>query len=83
LKPNFVDALDSRGLVNLKIGLPNSAIADYNAALRINPKHASALYGRGKAKLRNGDTAGGNSDLAAAKAINPEIADEFVAYGIK
>jgi tetratricopeptide (TPR) repeat protein len=69
--------------VNLKIGLPNSAIADYNAALRINPKHASALFGRGKAKLKNGDTAGGNADLAAAKAINPEIADDFVSYGIK
>jgi uncharacterized caspase-like protein len=83
LKPNFVDALDSRGLVNLKIGLPNSAIADYNAALRLNSKHASALFGRGKAKLRNGDTAGGNADIAAAKAINQDIAKEFEDYGVR
>ena len=56
---------------------------DYNAALRLNPKHASALFGRGKARLRNGDTAGGNADIAAAKAINRDIAEEFAGYGIK
>src|SRR5262249_12857504 len=83
LKPNFVDALDSRGLVNLKIGLPNSAIADYNAALRLNPKHASALFGRGKARLRNGESSGGNAYIAAAKAIDGDIAQEFEGYGIK
>jgi len=83
LKPNFVDALDSRGLVNLKIGLPTNAIADYSAALRVNPKHASALFGRGKAKLQNGDKAGGNADIAAAKAINRDIAQDYEDYGIK
>jgi tetratricopeptide (TPR) repeat protein len=37
LRPNFVDALDSRGLVNLKSGQTKNAIADFDAALKINP----------------------------------------------
>jgi tetratricopeptide (TPR) repeat protein len=83
IRPRYVDALDSRGFVNLKLGQPSNAIADYDAALRINPKHASALYGRGIAKLRIGNNAGGNGDIAAAKLIQRDIADEFASYGIR
>ena len=50
----FVDALDSRGLVNLKLSLNANAIADYDAVLSIDPKQASSLYGRGIARLRSG-----------------------------
>jgi hypothetical protein len=66
----------------LKLGQPKNAIADYDAALRINPKHPSALYGRGIAKTRTGNAAGGDGDIAAAKLIQPDIAEEFVSYGI-
>ena len=59
------------------------AIADYDAALRINPKHASALYGRGIAKRRSGNASGGDGDIAAAKLIQPDIVDEFASYGIR
>ena len=83
LRPRYLDALDSRGFVNLKMGQPRNAIADYDAALRINPKHPSALYGRGIAKLRIGNAAGGDGDIAAAKVIHPGIADEFASYGIR
>ena len=55
-RPRYLDALDSRGFVNLKLGQPKNAIADYDAALRIDPKHPSALYGRGIAKRRTGNT---------------------------
>lgn len=44
--------LDSRGFVYLRLGQFDDAIADYNAALKINPKIASSLYGRGVAKLK-------------------------------
>ena len=47
LRPNFVDALDSRGLTNLKSGQTKNAIADFDAALKINPRLTSSLYGRG------------------------------------
>ena len=51
IQPNDAATLDSRGLIYLKMGQFNSAIQDYNSALRIEPKMASALYGRGLARL--------------------------------
>jgi Caspase domain/Tetratricopeptide repeat len=75
-------ALDSRGLVELKLGLFKNAISDYDAALVLDSKQASSLYGRGIAKLRSGNDSG-NGDISAAKLIKPTIADEFAGYGIK
>jgi tetratricopeptide (TPR) repeat protein len=43
------------------------AIADYDQAIRLDPKYAHAYYGRGQAKLKAGDIAGGNADIAAAR----------------
>jgi hypothetical protein len=83
LRPQFVEALDSRGLVNLKFGLDRNAIADYELALRINPQLASALYGRGVAKKRIGDVVAGDRDIAAANAMHPGIAGEFKSYGVE
>ena len=82
VRPDYADALDSRGFVKLKIGLPSSAIADYDAALQIK-KQASSLYGRGIAKKQTGNTAEGDSDIAAAKALDPIIAAEFDRDGIR
>jgi tetratricopeptide (TPR) repeat protein len=82
LRPT-ADVFDSRGFIYLKLGLLGRAIADYDAAIKREPKKALSLYGRGKAKLRNGDTAGGNADLAAAKSIQPDIAAEFEEYGVR
>jgi hypothetical protein len=59
------------------------AIADYDAALRIDPKHAASLFGRGIAKLRSGNVDAGNTDINAAKAIQSTIATEFAGYGIR
>ena len=83
--PNYPEALDSRGMVNLKLGYYRKAIADYTAALSQfhGPKRAGALYGRGIAKRRIGNAAGAKSDIEAAKAFNPAIASEFAGYGIQ
>ena len=70
------------GLTYLKMGQFDSAISDYNAALRIEPKLASALYGRGLARLKKGDAAGGNADLTSAKKLEKTVADEFSRYGV-
>jgi hypothetical protein len=64
------------------MGQIDSAISDYNAALRIEPKMASAMYGRGLARLKKGDAAGGNADLASAKNLQKTVADEFSRYGV-
>ena len=58
-------------------------IADYDAALRINPKQASSLYGRGMAKLKTGNSDDAARDIAAAKALQADIAEEFASFGIR
>jgi tetratricopeptide (TPR) repeat protein len=75
--------LDSRGLVNLRLGNLDAALADYNAALDKRPKVASSLFGRGLVKLRKGATADGQADLAAARAIDAKIDAEYADYGLK
>ena len=59
------------------------AIADYNSALRIDPKLPTALYGRGLAELKKGNSAGGGADIAAAKTADPNIVEQFSHYGFK
>jgi tetratricopeptide (TPR) repeat protein len=82
LRPAYGDALDSRGLINLKLCNNAEALADYESAVRYNPRQASSLFGRGVAKLRTGDRNGGNDDIVAAKGITASIAEEFKGYGV-
>jgi tetratricopeptide (TPR) repeat protein len=70
-----------RAFVYLKLGKIENAIADYDAALKLDPELAGSLYGRGVAKLRGGDDSG-NADLAAAKTVQSDIAEEFARYGV-
>jgi tetratricopeptide (TPR) repeat protein len=51
----------------------DTAIADYSAALKTNPRDAVALYSRGIAKKNKGDEAGGQADIDAAKQLDPKI----------
>jgi tetratricopeptide (TPR) repeat protein len=75
-------ALDSRGLVYLRMRNFDKAIADYDEVLRLQPNKASALYGRGVAKVRKGMSAEGQLDIAASKAVNPRIAEEAMKFGL-
>jgi tetratricopeptide (TPR) repeat protein len=71
-----------RAFTLLKLGQIESAMSDYNAALRHNPKLATALYGRGLAHQAKGEVSTGAADLAAAIVLKPSIAEEFARYGI-
>ena len=71
------------GLVNLKSGQNKNAIADFDAALKINPRLTSSLYGRGLAKKRNGSIPEGDLDINNAKAMDPNIVKEFADYGVQ
>jgi len=77
------EILDSRGLVYLRLGKPDDAIADYDAALKKNPKVATSFYGRALAELAKGEKAQGQADIASAERLNPQIADFFVRIGLK
>jgi tetratricopeptide (TPR) repeat protein len=74
--------LDSRGLVRLRLGDFDKSIADYDAALKLQPTSAWSQYGRGVAKIRRNKRAEGEADIADATKIAPKIADEFSRRGI-
>jgi tetratricopeptide (TPR) repeat protein len=84
LSPDDDITLRNRGLTYLKLEDFDHALADYEAALRVNPSRARArsLYGRGLAKQGKGDISGAY-DLAAALELDPGIAEEFAGYGVR
>ncbi len=82
LNPKAPRALDSRGLVRLRMGDFDKSIADYDAALTVAPKFAWSLYGRGLDEVRKGMTSKGQADMAAATALQPAIANEARRFGL-
>lgn len=74
--------LDSRGLVELRLGRFELAIADYDAALKLRPAQPTSLFGRGLSKLRSGQVKDGQADLAAAHVSDPKVEEEFAGYGL-
>ncbi|MEJ7777012.1 MAG: tetratricopeptide repeat protein [Sphingomicrobium sp.] len=81
--PEVGGYLDSRGLVLLRLGRLDDAIADYDRVLAKNPKMPSSLFGRAVAWARKGDRAKSETDAAAALKIDPDIRAEFERYGVK
>ena len=53
------------------------ALADFEAALRIEPNFPYALYGRGVVRQAQGDAAGGRADIAAARRMQQDVAERF------
>jgi tetratricopeptide (TPR) repeat protein/predicted aspartyl protease len=80
--PLTATVLESRGLVRLRLGDYDKAIADYDESLKLAPKDADSLYGRGVAKTRKQKTADGEADLTRATALSSTVADEFKRHGI-
>jgi len=79
---NFPHLFVNRGLVRLRQGDYDKAIADFNDALKIMPKNARALYARAVAESRKHDKKDSESDLEAARQIEPRVAEKFEHYGI-
>jgi tetratricopeptide (TPR) repeat protein len=82
LHPLYSNTYGSRALVYLKQSKFASAVADCDAAVKLDPQDADAVYIRGRAKIGLGDKIGGEADIATAKAIDPGIADEYAKYGV-
>jgi tetratricopeptide (TPR) repeat protein len=75
-------SMGNRGLVLLRLGRLDDAIAQYGEAIRAQPRDAAALYGRGLAELRKGAKAAGDADIAAAKAITPQAGEAYKRFGL-
>jgi tetratricopeptide (TPR) repeat protein/predicted aspartyl protease len=76
------EVMENRGLVLLRMGRLDESIAQYTAAIRVQPRAAPALYGRGLAELKKGQKAEGEADLAAARAIAPGLAQQYKRFGL-
>ena len=75
LAPETPGVLDSRGLVEFRLGEFDRAIDDYDRALRSQPKSAWLLYARGVSELRAGRKTAGQADIAEAEALQPLISE--------
>jgi tetratricopeptide (TPR) repeat protein len=76
------EVMTNRGLVLLRLGRLDDAIAQYAAAIKAQPRAAAALYGRGLAELKKGQKTEGDADLAAALAIAPGLTAEYRRFGL-
>ena len=71
----LVLALVNRGVAFQTRRQYDSAIADYDEAIRLNPDQAEALFNRGNLRLFKGDKTGGDADIARAIAVNPSLGE--------
>ena len=74
--------LDSRGMVQYRLGDFADAKADYDAALHTSPDLVPSRYMRGLTRLKLGD-AGGQDDIALARKAGPKRVEYFEGLGLK
>lgn len=75
--------MSNRGLVYLREGELDSAVADFQAALKLDGALPLARYALGVAELKKGLTAQGQADVAAALTHNRDIAKRLAGLGFK
>ncbi|MEA3008358.1 MAG: hypothetical protein QOJ91_50 [Sphingomonadales bacterium] len=80
--PGEIEAFSARGLLNLRLGQWDGAVADYSAALALEPRASRPLFGRGIALLRKGDREAGERDLAAARRYDFDVDAEMRNSGL-
>ena len=80
--PGSTPVLDSRGLVDLRLGNWRHALRDYDAALEAHPHRPLPLYGRGLAELHLGKTSAAHTDFAAAQRIDADTARRYAQIGL-
>ncbi|NEV62985.1 tetratricopeptide repeat protein [Thiorhodococcus minor] len=64
-----------------EVGLPEDALAVYDAALGSHPANTNLLYARGLYRVKQGDIAAGEQDLRRIIEVEPNHADALNALG--
>ena len=73
--------ISNRGLLYLREGQLDNALADFQDALRLRSQFPLARYALGLVELRKGLTARGQADLTAAQARFPGVAKRLASMG--
>lgn len=74
-------ALDSRAMVQFRLGNYEAAIADLDAVLRLAPAQAESRYLRGVVRLKTGDQTG-RQDIETALRMSPNLAAFYARHGV-
>lgn len=74
-------ALDSRAMVQFRLGNYDAALADLDTVLRLAPAVAESRYLRGVIRLRQGDQAG-REDIEKALRMSPHLAAFYARHGV-
>jgi tetratricopeptide (TPR) repeat protein/predicted aspartyl protease len=75
-------AVSNRGLVHLRENRLDDALADFDAALKLQPEFPLARYERGLVELRKGLESEGQADIAAAQAHRPDLPKRLANIGL-
>lgn len=81
LKADDIHHRANRGLVELRLGRLDAALADYDAAVAADAREADGYYGRALVHHRRGESQAAAADRAEALAIDPGIAETYQSYG--
>jgi tetratricopeptide (TPR) repeat protein len=82
-EPRSQYGLELRGALYFRAREYARALADFAAALVVNPSSPGALYGRGMVKRMTGDLRGGDEDIDVAKAMRAGVVEQMAARGVK
>jgi tetratricopeptide (TPR) repeat protein len=74
-------ALDSRALVEFRLGNYDAALADLNSVLKLAPAIPASRFMRGVVRLKKGDDQG-REDIQAALRMSPSLATFYARHGI-
>jgi len=75
--------VDSRALVNYRLGRRQEALADLNAALSKEPAQAASLFLRGLIRTEDGEQEAGRLDLLHARRLDPSIDERYAGFGLR
>jgi Flp pilus assembly protein TadD len=68
-------AYNNRGIVKLGKGDVEGAIADFDRAIKLNPRKPEAYVNRGMVRLQQGRRREADRDFARSIVLNPSVRD--------
>ena len=77
-RPNDIVLLNNRGVAYFELGNYESALADFDKVLRLNPDDAEAYFNRGNTKMMLRDVYGACSDWHQAQSRGIELQEWII-----
>ena len=82
MPPKCWKSLDERGVARQKKGDFDGALADYNHAIKLNPRFADAWFNRATYWKAKGDFKQAEADFTRVIELNPNMANAYAQRGL-